>query len=546
MKIGDKVRFLSEVGGGVVTGFQGKDMVLVEDADGFDIPMPIKECVVIDTDDYNMKRKPVAPAPKQEVAGAKAKGASVKVRPDEEEDERPVTYRPAERKGGDILNVMLAFVPQDLKAISATAFDAYLINDSNFTLYFTYLTAEGSNWRVRSHGMVEPNTKFYIEEFEKSVLNELERVALTKKEKSMKIGDKVRFLSEVGGGVVTGFQGKDMVLVEDADGFDIPMPIKECVVIDTDDYNMKRKPVAPAPKQEVAGAKAKGASVKVRPDEEEDERPVTYRPAERKGGDILNVMLAFVPQDLKAISATAFDAYLINDSNFTLYFTYLTAEGSNWRVRSHGMVEPNTKFYIEEFEKSVLNELERVAVQLIAFKDNKSFLFKPAVSVELRIDTVKFYKLHTFRESIFFEEPSLIYDIVKNDVPVKQVFVSADDIKDALLQKKVPEPQVAKQPQQKKVKNDIMEVDLHAHELLDTTAGMSNSEILNYQLDVFRKTLEECKNKKGQKIVFIHGKGDGVLRKAILQELKYKYKNYESQDASFREYGFGATMVIIH
>ena len=41
MKIGDKVRFLSEVGGGVVTGFQGKDMVLVEDADGFDIPIQI-------------------------------------------------------------------------------------------------------------------------------------------------------------------------------------------------------------------------------------------------------------------------------------------------------------------------------------------------------------------------------------------------------------------------------------------------------------------------------------------------------------------------
>ena len=122
----------------------------------------------------------------------------------------------------------------------------------------------------------------------------------------------------------------------------------------------------------------------------------------------------------------------------------------------------------------------------------------------------------------------------------------AEDIKDALLQKKEPEPQMAKQPQPKKVKSEIVEIDLHAHELLDTTAGMSNSEILNYQLDVFRKTLEEYKNKKGQKIVFIHGKGDGVLRKSILQELKYKYKNYESQDASFREYGFGATMVIIH
>lgn len=363
----------------------------------------------------------------------------------------------------------------------------------------------------------------------------------------MKIGDKVRFLSEVGGGIVSGFQGKDMVLVEDADGFDIPMPVKECVVIDTDDYNMKRKPAAPAPKPGGAGEKAKGASAKGRPDEDdEDERPITYRPAERKGGDVLNVMLAFVPQDLKAISATAFDAYLINDSNFTLYFTYLTAEGSNWRVRSHGRVEPNTKFYIEEFDRSVLNELERVAVQCVAFKDNKSFLFKPAVSVELRIDTVKFYKLHTFRESIFFEEPSLIYDIVKDDVPAKQVFVSADDIKDALLKKKSPEPKPARQAQPKKVKNDILEIDLHAHELLDTTAGMSNGEILDYQLGVFRKTLEEYKNKKGQRIVFIHGKGDGVLRKSILQELKYKYKHYESQDASFREYGFGATMVIIH
>ena len=172
-------------------------------------------------------------------------------------------------------------------------------------------------------------------------------------------------------------------------------------------------------------------------------------------------------------------------------------------------------------------------------------MIKPAVSVELRIDTVKFYKLHTFRESIFFEEPSLIYDIVKDDMPARQTFLNADDIKDALLAKKAVDVIPARKPEAKVPQSDIVEIDLHAHELLDSTAGMSNGEILNYQLDVFRKTLEEYKSKKGQKIVFIHGKGDGGLRKAILQELKYKYKNYQSQDASFREYGFGATMVTI-
>lgn len=37
--------------------------------------------------------------------------------------------------------------------------------------------------------------------------------------------------------------------------------------------------------------------------------------------------------------------------------------------------------------------MERVAVQLVAFKDGKTAAIKPAVSVEIRIDTVKFYKL---------------------------------------------------------------------------------------------------------------------------------------------------------
>ena len=90
-----------------------------------------------------------------------------------------------------------------------------------------------------------------------------------------------------------------------------------------------------------------------------------------------------------------------------------------------------------------------------------------------------------------------------------------------------------------------MEVDLHIHELLDDTTNMTNGEMLEYQLGVFRKTLDEYKDRKGQKIVFIHGKGEGVLRNAILKELKSKYRDYPYQDASFREYGFGATMVTI-
>ena len=132
-----------------------------------------------------------------------------------------------------------------------------------------------------------------------------------------------------------------------------------------------------------------------------------------------------------------------------------------------------------------------------------------------------------------------------DDDPVCQYFADADTLKEALLQKKTPERPKSQPIEKPQRKNDLVEVDLHIHELLDDTTNMTNGEMLEYQLGVFRKTLDEYKDRKGQKIVFIHGKGEGVLRNAILKELKSKYRDYPYQDASFREYGFGATMVTI-
>lgn len=370
----------------------------------------------------------------------------------------------------------------------------------------------------------------------------------------IKIGDKVRFLSEVGGGTVTGFRGKDIVLVEDADGFDIPMPVRECVVIETDNYNIPT-PAARAAKaaekkrsEEQPARTAAFSSTYEQPSKHVEKPQISvYRQPETRGGDVLNVFLAFVPVDIKAVTTTSFEAYLVNDSNYYFYYTYSSAEGKAWTTRSHGILEPNTKLFLEEFEKSELTDHERVSVQLIAFKDNRSFLMKAPVSTELRIDVVKFYKLHTFQTTDFFETPALLYDVIKNDQAVRQIYLSADDLQAAIRQKQTAEQSSKPQTLLKKggQKNNIVEIDLHIGELLDDTKGMSNAEMLNYQLDKFREVMNQYKHKREQRIVFIHGKGDGVLRKAILDELKRKYPACHHQDASFREYGFGATMVTI-
>lgn len=346
-----------------------------------------------------------------------------------------------------------------------------------------------------------------------------------------------------------GFQGKDIVLVEDENGFSIPMLIRECVVIDTNEYNFEKKSVAPKKEETKKSSKSVAASLRDRDEEDEELEPqVTYRPMERREGEKLNVALAFVPIDIKQISTTIFEAYLVNDSNYYLSYLYATVSGGGMKMRAQGIIEPNTKLFIEEFGREHLNELERINIQLFAFKEEKNYMKKPAVDVELRIDTVKFYKLHTFNtDSPFFDEPALVYDIVRDDRPVRQVYVEADDLKEALLQKgrEDSRPNRAPRPARKQKADNTVEVDLHIHELLDNTNGMSNGDMLNYQLDVFRKTMDEYRGKKNQRLVFIHGKGEGVLRNALLKELKSRYGSCISQDASFREYGFGALLVII-
>jgi dsDNA-specific endonuclease/ATPase MutS2 len=48
-----------------------------------------------------------------------------------------------------------------------------------------------------------------------------------------------------------------------------------------------------------------------------------------------------------------------------------------------------------------------------------------------------------------------------------------------------------------------------------------------------------------KRIVFIHGVGQGVLKQEVARLLKSKFPKYIFQDASFKEYGYGATMVML-
>lgn len=227
----------------------------------------------------------------------------------------------------------------------------------------------------------------------------------------MDIGDKIKFLDDIGGGTVKGFAREGYAIIEDKDGFEIPYPIKQCVVIE---------------------------KYEAQPKISQEEK------------------LRYTQQRKEAEAKEA---------------------------------EQKRKLLEKEEKRRFELELRQ------ALKDK--------YSTDVLSGSGKRQKIKI--KAMQHEEDSLVRETAFG----------------------------------------VLEVDLHANQLLLTTKGMGNTDILLYQLSKFNEVMRQYHRKKGTQLVFIHGKGEGVLRNALLHELRTKYPQCYWQDAPFHKYGFGATKVTI-
>ena len=368
----------------------------------------------------------------------------------------------------------------------------------------------------------------------------------------IKIGDTVRYLNAVGGGVVRTIEGQ--VAYVDEDGFETPVLVNELVVVLPAGHD--KKPNGPnlffdqKAFDAAKNRKTEDPKLKPQPSDLKTEAP-GFKIEETAYGDKLNIAIAFEPTQIRDLGKSDFNAVLVNDSNYFLYFTFMrrSADERGWHTVYAGEVAPNELIDLAVVNHGELNDYERVALQYVAFKKDKEFELKPAAAISRRLDLSKFFKLHCFRPGIYFDDPVMEIQLVKEDVAVESAALSlkASDIGSAA--QGAPKASGKKKGRGKELSPykvlPLIEVDLHIGELVDTTAGMENKDMLQLQLDTVRKTMRDNAKRKGQKIVFIHGKGDGVLRKAVRDLLKKEWPKADLQDASFQEYGFGATLVTI-
>lgn len=344
-----------------------------------------------------------------------------------------------------------------------------------------------------------------------------------------KVGDQVKFLNDSGGGIISEIVDQKLVKVRIEDGFDIPVLATGLILDVSSDINH------PGLSQDVSKPVQVKKAGKVIGDDIESVLPDNL-PVDT----VKNVLLGFIPVDKESTGMSDIDVYLINDDDFAISYHVGFRENVSWHYLKTGFLEPNTKLNIETLSQSQMSKIKEMHIQLLFIAMGK-YQLQPPVEKFIALDGVRFYKENTYKENSYFYERALLIQI-SDDIDEGFDHLSGEEIAKAMKEK---------QPAEKKKQavprgiNEVLEVDLHIHAIVDDYSRFSPGEILELQMNKFNTELKNGLINDASKIVFIHGIGNGKLKFEMKKALNEKYPDLTYQDASFKKYGYGATLVYL-
>ena len=346
---------------------------------------------------------------------------------------------------------------------------------------------------------------------------------------NFKKGDKVKFLNEDDHGTVTRVTGEGLVYVLNSDDFEVPVMARE-LILDVDAMPVEKKSDKPTPDPEPEVRTSEPRRIVLH-----NSTPKTPK----KDGPELYA--AFVPADGKPFDKCDLEFYLINDGEFNMCYNYLRPiVGRPGYLSAMGVLEPDTKEYIETFRRADIGEIGGIKLQLLTYRDGDTTARKP-IEAEVKVHAPKFYQESYYKTNDFFDNKAYVVSVLEDN----EMDEALKKMKDGKIQHKDAQDKSSK-PQHPQRKPEKVVIDLHITELLDNDAGMTPKDMLDYQMKVFREKLDECiADPHVKKVVFIHGKGNGVLKLELRKCLDRNYKRCQFQDASFEEYGGGATLVYV-
>ena len=327
----------------------------------------------------------------------------------------------------------------------------------------------------------------------------------------LRIGDKVRFLNEVGEGIISRIKDKNTVFVEMTDGFEIPylshllVPIHTELIIDKDADNIELNPDAHL---------TDAVYFVIEPDHDFPSLINDYK------------------------------LYLFNSSSFNLLFSYSIKDDEYFQTIKHGEVGAYQKILLRQVKLQYFKEYAFHKIECLLFK-NSFFKAQTPIAEVLNLSPKLLSEAQTIKHDEFkFPVYAFFLKDNFNDFNKVEQELSLIDLAKLKSIKEFKSASKHSKSTKEYLKSLEKEVDLHINELIETTNGLSNFEMLNIQLEKFEKELDEAISKRMKKIIFIHGVGNGRLKQELISILK-NTRGVTFQDASYKEYGYGATQVTL-
>jgi hypothetical protein len=354
-----------------------------------------------------------------------------------------------------------------------------------------------------------------------------------------KVGDRVKFLNESGGGVVSKIISPSLVNVAIEDGFEIPVLTGELIRIELE---------APVDSPKHMFREEFHHEVQIQPESnyEEDDRNIPLLNNTARGSLSEGIYFAFLPHDQKWLITGIVDLYLVNHSSFDiLYSIFNEKEKGGFEGFDYGSVIPGSMILLDTIDREEVVKWEKGIVQVLFHRDADNKVLAPGMT-RFKVNGTRFYKEGNYKESAIMDGKAIIVSLLPIS-SITTLFEGEQESKDELDEQVVNKSAVV-EPEHiiDKHKTGLHEavVDLHIYELVEDHAGLDNSEILKIQVNYFTRCLENAIANHLKKVTFIHGVGTGVLKTAIKEIIK-DYNNVEIQDSSMQQFGYGATDIII-
>ena len=353
------------------------------------------------------------------------------------------------------------------------------------------------------------------------------------------IGDKVKFLSSLGGGVVTKIIDSRMVMVEVEDGFEIPTLISDLV------HDFRSQPQENR-QQQIVDMVQKEIKEKelLQQQQEEDARHGGLRRF-AKASEKEGVYLAFAPHEQQWLLTGALDVILVNHTPYEMLYTFTIKEEAQFVNVDYGQLEKYEKVIVETISREDLEYWCNGVVQAIFTSETSENVLLP-LNAPFALRSNRFFKEGSYQMSGILGEKvilvclSELVSLKSGDGDFTKIMkegIGAQAPKKDLLKKEAP-------IDKHKTGQGEATVDLHIGELVDNITGLSSHDMFKIQMDYFKKMLDSAIAAEYNKVTFIHGVGNGVLKNAIIEELKH-YKNTENRMASIAKFGVGAIDVMI-